>query len=305
MSRQYPIISAACFALALAFAPPVSAKINVVATIKPVHSLVAGVMRGAGDPYLLVKSGSPHTYALKPSNARALQNADLIIQIGPAIETFLIGPLKSLAGNSRILTLANTKLRARHVIRGKETRRPEKATRRGPLSIDPHIWLDPQNARGFVMEIATALSALDPSHKSLYWQNTRKLITRLDELTAQIEAELRPVQERPYLSFHDAFIYFERRFNLNYAGAIAIDPQHQPGARHMRALQQKIRTKQITCVFAEPQFRSKLVDLVIEGSRVRTATLDAIGAGIEKGPELYFSLLKNNARAFLSCLGKK
>ncbi len=308
MSSKYSKISAtllsSCVLLMLAFTQPVRAKINVVATIKPVHSLVAGVMLGVGNPHLLVASGSPHTYALKPSDAAALQSADLVVQIGPAIETFLIEPLKSLAGKSHILTLADTKFRTRHVIHSEETRHSKNANRLKPRTIDPHIWLDPQNARGFVMAIATALSSLDPTHKYLYWQNTKQMIARLDRLTAQIQSDLIPVRERPYLSFHDALIYFERRFNLNYAGAIAVHLDQQPGARHLRDLQQKIKAQHITCVFSEPQFRSKLVDLVVEGANVRTASLDIIGADIEKGPELYFSLLRNIARAFLSCLGK-
>ncbi len=291
------------FYLALAVAQPAQAKLNVVATIKPIHSLVASVMQGVGEPHLLVESGSPHTYALKPSDAAALQSADLVVQVGPAIENFLIEPLKTLAGKAQILTLADTKFRTRHVIHSEEKRHSKNPNRLKPLTIDPHIWLDPQNARGFVIAIATILSSLDPTHKTLYWQNSKKMIARLDRLTAKIQSDLIPIRERPYLSFHDAFIYFERRFNLHYAGAIAIHPSQQPGARHLRDLRQRLKAEHITCVFSEPQFRSKLVDLVIEGASVRTASLDSIGADIEKGPELYFSLLKNIAQAFLSCLG--
>ena len=277
----------------IAIASPVHAKINVVATIKPIHSLVAGVMQGVGEPDLLLETGSPHNYALKPSNARALQSADLIVWIGPQIETFLRGPMNSLANKATILTLSNTPELTMHKVRSNIHKHE---------NIDPHIWLDPLNAKAFVSTITKALAKLDSKNAAKYILNAAKISARLSKLNDKIKRQLRPVKNKPFLTFHDAYQYFEKRYQLNMRGSLALSPARQPGVRHLRELKKRIIKLGIGCVFAEPQFRPKLIDIVIEGTSAQSAILDPLGANIEKGPELYFSLLKENARAVLLCL---
>ena len=284
---------ATCIILTMALAQMVHAKINVVATIKPIHSLVAGIMRGVGEPDLLLEAGSPHNYALKPSNARALQRADLIVWIGPQIETFLRGPIKSLASKATILTLSNTPGLTLHKVRNA-------AHKHG--NIDPHIWLDPLNAKAFVSSITLALARLDPSNATQYNRNAAAINTRLVELNSKVKRQLGPIKGKPFLTFHDAYQYFEKRYQLNMRGSLALSPARQPGVRHLRALKKRIIKLGIICAFAEPQFRPKLINIVIEGTSAQSAILDPLGANIEKGPELYFSLLKENARAVLLCL---
>lgn len=293
-------IVAGCLFLIIATASPAVAKINVVTTIKPIHSLVAGVMRGTGSPELLLETGSPHTYALKPSNASALQSADLVIWIGPKLETFLTGSLSSLSGKTRLLTLEGVDELTLHKVREDEH---EHGHGHEHGQVDPHIWLDPENAKTFITAIEAALASADPANKAVYSQNANTMIERLSKLARELETELTPLKDKPFLTFHDAYQYFEKRFHLNYAGSIAINPDRQPGARHLRNLKKTIRQKGITCIFREPQFKSKLVDLILEGTTARSASLDPVGASIKKGPEHYFSLLRKNARAFKSCLG--
>lgn len=291
---------AGCLFLIIATASPAVAKINVVATIKPIHSLVAGVMRGTGSPDLLLETGSPHTYALKPSNASALQSADLVIWIGPKLETFLTGSLSSISGKTRLITLEKIDGLTLHKVR-EEKHEHGHGHEHG--QVDPHIWLDPENAKTFIKAIEAALASADPANKAVYNQNASAMIERLSKLVRELEMELTPLKDKPFLTFHDAYQYFEKRFHLNYAGSIAINPDRQPGARHLRNLKKTIRQKGITCIFREPQFKSKLVDLILEGTTARSASLDPVGASIKKGPEHYFSLLRKNARAFKSCLG--
>lgn len=275
------------------------ADINVVASFKPIHSLVAGVMNGVGQPHLLLESGSPHTYALKPSNARALQHADLVFWIGPRLETFLAEPLKTLARKARITPLGKVEKLTRHPSRNKNHNHDHDHG-----SNDPHMWLDPVNAKAFIKAISVALAERDPDHTSEYMKNAQAMTARLEKLTHELQATLAPIKNKPFLTFHDSFQYFEKRFGLNHAGSIAINPDRQPGARHLVGLRKMIKQRRISCIFSEPQFRPKLIRLIIEGSSTRIGTLDPVGARLKKGPELYVSLLRNNARAFISCLGK-
>ncbi len=272
-------------------------KLKVVVSIRPVHSLVAGVMVGAGQPQLLVEGSTPHSYSLKPSNARALQQADLVFWIGPSLEQFLLSPLKTLARKARIVSFEKSLYSS-----FRATRTDLQSHNHPHTNMDPHIWLDPLIAQKMVMQINQTLRTADPAHAALYASNAQRLIQQLDALTQQIKRKLTPVRTRPYVTLHDAFLYFEKRFKLRYAGSIALTPDHAPGARHLRTLRQRIKKQKISCVFSERQARSNLIKRLTQGTRAKTASLDTLGNGLEKGPELYFTLLQNNARAFFSCL---
>ncbi|MCP4935857.1 MAG: zinc ABC transporter solute-binding protein [bacterium] len=281
--------------LTTVFTQPVDAKINVVTTIKPIHSLVAAVMFGVGEPHLLVESGSPHTYTLKPSNARALQSADLVVWIGPNLETFLNNPLKSLASKADIIALAEINGLVLHKIRNGE---------HGHGTIDPHIWLDPVNAIAFVRNIASMLSQKDSANTSAYNTNARKLITEINRFTKFYRPFMARIKDQSFLTYHDSYQYLERHFNLhlNYAGSITNSPDRRPGARHLKKLQTLIRDRTVKCIFTEPQFKAKIAQMFPATSKVWTSTLDPLGDNIEKGPKHYLTLLNNNAGALFSCL---
>ncbi len=292
------------------FVLPQTAKadIKAVASIKPLHSLVASIMQGAGSPTLLLKGGSPHSYALKPSNARALQAADLIVWVGPSLERFLTGPLKSLAPKARLVTLEKLAGLTRFPLRTKHSPLKAEPLHRHALlknhnNDDPHLWLSIDNAQKIVEAIKRALMAIDPANAALYQKNATAITARLASLKKELKTELAPLKDKSFVTFHDSFQYFEKQFDLNHVGALTLDPQRQPGARHLMKLRKRIKTLGVGCVFTEPQFRPKLIDLLVEGTKAKTGILDPLGVAIKKGPELYFSLLRNNARAFISCLG--
>ncbi len=281
----------------------VSGAPTVVATIKPVHSLVAGAMEGVGEPVLLVRGGaSPHHFSLRPSAARALRRAQLVIWVGAELESFLVKPLATLAVNARVVELAAAegvgKLPAR---RGGSWQRtlPEKQSR-GPHNM--HVWLSPPNAKAMVRAIVAALASVDGANAAAYRANGGGLSARLDELEHELRGKLAPIAHRPYLVFHDAYPYFEAHFGLNAVGALMDNQERRPGARRIRALQVKIRALRAACVFAEPQFQPQLVGAVAEGSRARAGVLDPLGANLPAGPELYFTLMRNMAKALVSCL---
>ncbi|HSR70745.1 MAG TPA: zinc ABC transporter substrate-binding protein [Kiloniellales bacterium] len=286
-------------------APP-----RVVVSIPPLHSLVAGVMAGTGTPTLLLSGGaSPHAYSLKPSDAQSLSAADLMIWVGPTLETFLTEPLESLTGGARmvqVLALEDLILRAtRPGGIWPDSAAPtalEDPHRHEPGRINPHLWLDPDNAGVIAAGIARTLAEIDPGQADRYRANAVALDERLDALDHELAGQLAPLSDRPFLVLHDAFAYFEARYDLNALGALAVSPEAQPGARRVAELRAAITERGAVCVFAEPQFAPDLLDTLVADTGARRGTLDPLGADLEPGPELYFQLMRNIARDFADCL---
>ena len=168
---------------------------------------------------------------------------------------------------------------------------------------DVHIWLDPHNAMGITRHIGAVLATIDPAHKAAYEQNANNQIRRLQQLDRELEIELAALREVPFVVFHDAYQYFERRYRLNSVGTLAVNPERQPGARRVREIRALIRSAGIRCVFSEPQFPPTLVDTLIEDTHARHGTLDPLGAELPEGPEAYFLLLRNLSTSLRACLG--
>jgi zinc transport system substrate-binding protein len=294
----------AFFAFAL-FASTVTAtaNVNVMASIKPVHSLVAQVMQGVGTPGLIVDgSGSPHTYTLKPAQAAQLEQADVIFWVGHDLEAFLEKPIESLGSKATSVSLIEAD--------GVKTLPPREGTdfadddheHNHGTEVDAHIWLDPENAKAMTKAIAAALSKADEKNAAIYTANAKKTLAGLDKLSPEIAGKISSAKNGQFIVFHDAYHYFERRFGIEAAGAISINPEKPPGAKALSDIRARLAAKKVGCVFSEPQFDSKLVDVVIEGSNVKKAVLDPLGADLEPGPALYAQLLTNLAQNLADCL---
>ena len=264
-----------------------------VVSIPPLHSLVAGVMQGLGAPHLLLRGGaSPHGGSLRPSDARALRRADIVFWLGPELERFLQKSLAAQAGNARLTALAETPGLRRLSLPGAQ----------GEGRFDPHLWLDPANARVLVQAIAALLAEVDSGHAAAYRGNAARLDARLVALDAELRARLAPVKEVPYLVFHDAYRYFETRYGLANAGAFTLNPEIAPGARRLTQLRRRIAEAGVACVFAEPQFPPALARAVTGGTPARLAELDPLGAALEPGPEAYFRMMRALANDLIACL---
>jgi|TARA_Y100000294_G_scaffold77171_2_gene72606 zinc transport system substrate-binding protein len=282
------------FALVWAALPARADGIKAVASIAPVHSLLAQVMEGAGRPRLLVPRGaSPHAYALKPSAARALSEAQVVFWVGPGLERFLVKPLSALPRRVMAVELATAE--------GVKTRRFKDAGG-GEGGTDPHVWLDPLNAAAMTRIMITVMANADPANAVLYRNNGAAVRARLVKLEAEISQTLEPVTGVPYLVFHDAFGYFEDRFGLHSAGAAAAAAERPPGAKRISALRRLIRTGKIPCVFTEPEFEPALARTLIEGTTARIGIIDPLGAGLTPGPGLYAKLMRGLARSLKGCL---
>jgi zinc transport system substrate-binding protein len=305
--RTIPLLIALLLALPTAQA---AAPITIVASVPPVHALVAGVMEGVGTPHLLIRGGAtPHAGALRPSDARRLQDARAVFWIGEGLETYLTRPLASLTRQGRVIALMGIKdLRLLPFREGENWDKPADHLdhdHQGPHGIDAHIWLDPGNAKILVRAIAGKLKMVDPTHAARYTANAIALQDRIDALDQSLTRLLAPLRGVPYIVFHDAYQYFERHFGLMPAGAIALSPTRAPGARHLQTIRDRLRSTGARCVFVEPQFTPRLASIIIEGTGAKIATLDPLGAALRPGKDTYFTLMQNLATALSACLNPK
>lgn len=278
---------------------------RVVVSIVPIHSLVAGVMAGVGEPRLIVRGyGSPHHFQMRPSDAAALARADLVFWVGPALEGFLERPLANLgSAKARIVELLALDGLTRYAARpGGAWDRPAAAAPED-AGVDPHFWLDAGNARRIVAEAVRRLRAVDPANAPVYASNGAAVIRRIDATDRALRRRLAPMRDIAYVVAHDAYQYFERRYGLRPAGAITLAPDRLPGARRIRELRSQIVALKVRCVLSEPQFAPALIDVVIEGTRANRGTLDPIGAGFAPGADAYFQMMTANAAALAACLG--
>jgi zinc transport system substrate-binding protein len=274
----------------------------VVATIKPVHSLAASILEGVTEPDLLLKgAASPHAYALKPSSAKTIGDADAIIRASPNLEVFLDKAIRTLPASARIISLEQAPGLVLLPVRdGGE--HPGDSEDREQGGADVHFWLDPLNAIAIARFLDQQFSQMDPDHAAQYHANARKLELKLSALDAELKEELAGLSDRPFVVFHDVTQYFEKRYGLNGLGAITLSPERAPGAKRLAAVRARIEQAKAICVFSEPEFPSKLLETVTIGTNAKRGVLDEVGAAIPPGPDQYFALMRANAESLSACL---
>ena len=293
--------------------------ISVVASIKPIHSLVAAVMGDIGTPHLLLEAPtSAHHFTLKPSQARSLQAADIVFWVGPTMEQPLTKALATLAPQAQTLPLIESaglvlinfdEVAPAHEKRDHEKHGLEKHDKHDEHAkhddhlINPHIWLDPQNAKIMLGVIAARLAKADPENASTYAANADLMAARLATLETDITSQLASYSAARFLVLHDAHVYFERRFGLRNYGAITTEPDVMPTASRVKALRDELREHHFDCIFTEPFLGQKAVALIAEGSKVSIGTLDPIASNLPAGAQLYPDLLISYAKALQSCFG--
>ncbi|MET0638991.1 MAG: zinc ABC transporter substrate-binding protein [Hyphomicrobium sp.] len=290
---------------------------NVVVTIKPIHSLVSRLMAGIGEPKLVVDgSASPHTFTLKPSTARAINDADIFIRVSDSLEPFTRKIVASLPPGVTVLTLAGadgvklfdqrqggTFEKHHHEEAGEaEHEGHDEHADHDEDGKDGHLWLDPDNAKAIVADVAKAIAARYPQYAAKVKQNEAALDADLDALNGELSSELKGAHGKPFIVFHDATQYFERRFGLGAVGSITVSPDVPPSARRLTDVRSKISSLGAVCVFTEPSFQPNLVAAVTEGTHARSGTIDVEGQMLPPGPNLYFELMRGLARNLSSCL---
>ena len=290
------------------------AEVNVVTTIKPLHSLISSVMEGVGKPSLIIEgTNNPHTFVFKPSHAEMIENADIIFWIGEDLEAFMEKPLDSLAKNAKTIafmdlaSIEKLKFREQNIFDdydehdGHDDHDDHAGHHDGHNhgEFDAHIWLDPANAKEMVLEISHELSELDPSNKSKYEDNASKTIAALDTLIEEVDNSLS--KDISYIVFHDAYQYFETRFGVKSAGALTLNPDVLPGAKQIADIQDLINDKGIKCIFSEPQYNPKIIETLGNDMNISTGVMDPLGAYIEAGPSMYSELINEIANSIKNC----
>lgn len=284
---------------------------KVVVSIAPVHSLVAAVMKGVAEPVLLVSgAASPHQYRLKPSQMRGLRQADLIVWVDETIEGFMPRVIQALPEDQAVVRLSTIKgMGLRTSRHGGVWQAHEDAHHHGhhhhghdEEGVDGHVWLDPDNARIFAEHLTQVLSELDGVNQTRYEANRDALVDALAILDKEIREALAPVGKQPFMVFHDAYQYFEKRYGLNAVGAVSVSAQHKPSAKRLRVLRQRLVRENVRCLFKEPQFPDSAVRVITEGRNIRTASLDPMGSALATGAEMYFELMRGLGRDIKSCL---
>ena len=334
---------------------PANAEIKVVASIKPIHSLASYLMDGVGTPDLIVDGyASPHGFALKPSHAKMLQEADIVFWVGEDLENFLEKPLGSIAKKAEKIELLQIKgleilkFRERNIFDGhddhghkdddhddhakkeddhddhghddehKDEHKEDGHDEHGHEDehkedghdehgheghahgeFDPHIWLDPLNAKVILKDMAEHLIENDEKNASTYKKNLKKGLKDLDKLVKNVKSDLN--KDFKSIVFHDAYQYFESRFSVNVLGAFTVNTDVLPGAEQLAEIREIIEHDKVTCVFSEPQFNPDIINAVAKDMNISTGVLDPLGATLDPGKDLYFDLIKNMSKSFKGC----
>jgi len=350
----------------VSFITPVNADVKVVTSIKPLHSLASYLMDGVGKPDLIVDGyASPHGFAMKPSHAKMLQNADLIFWVGEDLESFLEKPLSSIAKKAEKIELMEIKglnvlkFRERNIFdehdhddhddHGKKEDdhddhdHDEQANKEehddhddhedhgkkeddhddhdhdehakkeehddhddhdgyeghAHGEYDPHIWLDPMNAKVILNEMVEHLIENDAKNTSKYKSNLNKALKEIDKLNKDVKAELS--KSTSSIVFHDAYQYFEERYNVNILGAFTVNIDVMPGAEQLAEIREIIEHDKVACVFSEPQFNPDIIKAVAKDMNIKTGVVDPLGATLDPGKDLYFKLIRNMSASFKGC----
>ena len=308
----------------LTFFTPANAEIKVVASIKPIHSLAIYLMDGIAKPDLIVDGyASPHGFAMKPSHAKMLQNADLIFWVGEDLESFLEKPLSSIAKKAekielmKIKGLQVLKFRERNIFDDHDDHGHDDHDDHGKKDddhddhghddhdvhahgeFDPHIWLDPINAKVILNEMVEHLIENDPKNEAKYKSNLAKALKEIDKLIIDVMTDLSSSVSS--IVFHDAYQYFEKRFNVNILGAFTVNTDVMPGAEQLAEIREIIEHDKVACVFSEPQFNPDIIKAVAKDMNIKTGVIDPLGATLDPGKDLYFNLIRNMSTSFKGC----
>ncbi|MDA7847377.1 zinc ABC transporter substrate-binding protein [Candidatus Pelagibacter sp.] len=312
----------------LAFSTLAKADLKVVTSIKPVHSLASYIMDGVGSPGLIVDGyNSPHSFQLKPSHAKMLEQADIIFWIGEDLENFLEKPLATIAKKAEKIELLEIKgikklkFRERNIFEeheghddhgddakkeehddhGHDAKKEEHDDHddhddHGHGEYDPHIWLDPINAKVILNEMTEHLIENDSKNAATYKSNLAKAISEIDKLIIDVITETNT--DLSYVVFHDAYQYYENRFNVNILGAMTVNPDVMPGAEQIHEIHEVIEHDNVSCILSEPQFNPDIIKSIAKDTNVKTGVLDPLGANLKPGKDLYFDLIRNMSASF-------
>lgn len=326
--RVHILLGVSLFPLSAMAAPP-----KLVTDMPVTASLVQQVIGDLGEVTPLLDAGSdPHDFQLRPSQARALQDAGLLIWMGPEMTVWLNSAASSLgeASQMQLLHQPGTHLREFTVGDGHDHAgahdhdhaHDHEAQAEGeaeadhdhghdhaahghdhsPGSLDPHAWLDPENGRLWLGQIAERLAELDPENAETYRANAKAGAESLTALEARIAADLAPVRDHPFIAFHDAYGYYTDHFGLPEAVTVTIGDASAPSAARIQSVRDRIAQSGAVCAFAEVGHPVRMIESVIEGTPVKMgAQISPTGSDLEAGSDLYGEILSQLSERIVAC----
>jgi len=277
--------------------------ITVATSIKPVSMVVKAI---GGDKVkirqIVSNSASPHDFALRPSDLKKILKADLVVWVGESLEPFLEKPI----ANSQH---ANTAIEWMTLVEGDEHKKDQgdelhnKGQHEGHHhdGLDPHVWLDMDNALLLAQAVEQALIALAPENALYFQQNRATFDQTLALLDKKNSQQLAVLSELNYVVFHDAYGYFEDHYGLVHLANISLSPERKPGAKKVVAIRGLMQANQVACIFSEVQFNPDIVDSLVEGTDVKVVELDPLGSGIELNEAAYPAFMRKMSHDFLAC----
>ena len=331
MMKLFSIIILLVFSSINAFATETT---GVISTIQPINSLVSAVIGNTGKTISIIPAEqSPHDFKLKPSDVKVLQSGNIIFYVSNHLESSVTKVFKNLPKNIKLINLMEESginhLAIRdnaawerhdhhgddhddHDKHGKKHDDHDDHDKHGKKhddhddhekEDDVHIWLSPDNAIKIVQKVNKVLSLYFPENSKIYNDNTTKFIDKIRSLKMELIKEMSPIKNKPYIVFHDAYQYFEKTFELNAVGSVALEGDIASSPKQISFIKDKIIKSKASCVFQEPQFDSKLVKIVVEGTNAKIGTLDPLGVNITGNKDFYLQLLTNMAKSLKECLG--
>lgn len=312
--------------LLFSFIAHAQAEIKVVATIKPLQSLAQGLLDGISEVPLIVKQGSVHGYQLRPSDVRAVHQADMVLYVSDYLETFIPAlkeknPQKTFVEWAKINNVTLLPPRKGGLWQAHEhsdhqhdhahdhdhseqdhEHEEDDHHHHAIGDYDPHLWMSVKNAQALVTDLAQQFVKIAPEHQSRIQENAQKLKQELHTLASTQKAQLAPYHNRPFLVFHDAYAYFEQANDLNALGVVRIDVEHEPGAKRIANIHRTLQSQKIYCIFKEVQFNASLIDKLAAGSNVKIGTLDPLGSALPEGKGMYIAFMRQLGDSFAQCL---
>lgn len=302
----------AALSTALWGAAAIQANAAVVASLKPLGFIASAIADGVTETQVLLPDGaSEHDYSLRPSDAKRLQNADLVVWIGPEMEAFMDKTASAFPEAKKVTISALPGVKPllmkgaddddhdpdhRHA----EGEKGDEDHHHGDYNM--HLWLSPEIARLSAVAIHDKLVELMPQSRAKLDANLKNFEAQLAATDKQVGNELAPLKGKGYFVFHDAYGYYEKHYGLTSLGHFTVNPEIQPGAQRLHDIRTQLVEQKATCVFAEPQFRPAVVEAVSRGTSVRMGTLDPLGTHIPLGKSSYTDFLTQLANQYSSCL---
>lgn len=317
MTTQRSFLFPLATTLFLVSAGVAKAELNVVVTSKPIHALVSSVMAGVGTAKLLVDGpASPHSYAMKPSDAQAVNRAVVFFRVSEELEPFTAKLVRSLPEAVKVVSLADApgvKLLPRRQGAAfddhshdhghdHEDGRHHRDKHDHADSHDPHVWLDPENAKAMVSHIADVLAGLAPDKAAVIRENAAAELDLISKLSDELSRELAPAAGKKFIVYHDAYQYLEKRYGLTAVGSMTVNPDVPPSGKRLQEIRRKISSAGVQCLFADPNISPRVTATITEGTSARTVVLDPEGMTLEASRDLYHRLMRQLASAMRSCL---